>query len=335
MAEEGAVWPRAWAGQGYIPPDPNEILLSPPPAQAACGGILGEEARWAASAQQQAPDDTDAPSDLQREPTWLDLGRLRHPRTPVAQRVQERRDQQPDAPAGTVMGKSGFAGVWRRLDDATLHRPYRITCWRILHTCLGCNAFLRHVRRSDATSPYCASPACAGHDALETLTHAFLDCPAVRPVITWLCETWRLLSGVDVPRTARLLLADDPEGWDGARAPGAYQLWTRLRVATLGAIWQVRCARDRGASSFANRAVKLAVDSVVGAIRRDWQRTHSDIRRADDGDLTRDWWSSTDVGLTLRRFRAEWTSPPLLCDIDQAGRLQLKLSRVRPVLAPA
>ena len=42
------------------------------------------------------------------------------------------------------------------------------------------------------------------------------------------------------PRTtARVLLADDPDGWpEGERPPSvpAYQLWTRLRVALLGAI---------------------------------------------------------------------------------------------------
>jgi hypothetical protein len=169
---------------------------------------------------------------------------------------------------------------------------------------------------------------------LESLTHAFFDCSASRPAIDWLRETWRSLSGVETPCSARLLLADDPEGWDGVNAPGTLQLWTRLHVATLGAIWQARCTRDHDPRSLAHRAALMAMDSVVGAIKRDRARTSLDIRRLDGGDFPRDWWSNTDVQLSLQRFCAEWTCPPMLCDVDGAGRLQLKLSSMGPVPLP-
>ena len=39
-----------------------------------------------------------------------------------------------------------FPFVWRKLNDPSLHRPHGVTCWRILHACLGCNAFLCYAR---------------------------------------------------------------------------------------------------------------------------------------------------------------------------------------------
>ena len=65
------------------------------------------------------------------------------------------------------------------------------------------------------------------------------------------------------PRLASVLLADDLSSWPHApHDPGALKMWTRLRVTTLGAIWQTRCARADGRaseSSFARQAVSLAV----------------------------------------------------------------------------
>ena len=40
--------------------------------------------------------------------------------------LQARRDEQPSPPTNAIALRQGFAAVWRRLDDATLHRPYRI-----------------------------------------------------------------------------------------------------------------------------------------------------------------------------------------------------------------
>jgi hypothetical protein len=90
-----------------------------------------------------------------------------------------------------------------------------------------------------------------------------------------------------------VLLADDHDGWpEGDRPPSAdaYQLWTRLRVALLGAIWQVRCARDEGGGTapLAFRAVTMAVNSLLDAIRRDWLRTHADVRELDGGSFCHD-----------------------------------------------
>jgi hypothetical protein len=171
---------------------------------------------------------------------------------------------------------------------------------------------------------------------VETLTHAFIDCPKVAPVARWLCDTWRALAGAEPPCMPLVLLCDDPRAWPAAPDRQAFQLWTRLRVATLGSVWRLRCARARPAgdiSSLAHRAVKDAIRTVVNAIQRDWARAQSDVRYDDEGDLDRDWWSAVDVALDPRRFKAMWASPPILCSVS-AGGLQVRLSDQGPVPVP-
>ncbi|KAG1653117.1 hypothetical protein FOA52_010299 [Chlamydomonas sp. UWO 241] len=157
----------------------------------------------------------------------------------------------------------------------------------------------------------------------ETLAHTFLDCPAARPAMLWLCDTWAALTGgAPPPLTAAVMLADDMSGWSGAPVAKAkkkeLRAWTRLRVTVIGAIWRVRC--DRQASgllgdSLALRAVRLALDSVTGAIRRDWQRTEEDITMVDDGFFCVDWWRGFDAERDKDWFCSQWATPPLLCAV--------------------
>ncbi|KAG1651930.1 hypothetical protein FOA52_009360 [Chlamydomonas sp. UWO 241] len=231
----------------------------------------------------------------------------------------------------------GFAQVWTRLLDPTIHRPFVITAWRILHCCLGCNAFIAVKLLDPDTAPADAdgnpdvSTACCGHPfcasltdpPFETLAHTFLDCPAARPAMQWLCDTWAALTGgAPPPLTAAVMLADDMSGWSGAPVAKAkkkeLRAWTRLRVTVIGAIWRVRC--DRQASgllgdSLALRAVRLALDSVTGAIRRDWQRTEEDITMVDDGFFCVDWWRGFDAERDKDWFCSQWATPPLLCAV--------------------
>ena len=133
-----------------------------------------------------------------------------------------------------------------------------------------------------------------------------------------------------------MLLCDDPRAWPAPPGDSALQLWTRLRVATLGSVWRLRCARGRpdgDARSFAHRAVQDAIRTVVGAIRRDWARTQADIRYDDGGDLDRDWWSAVDVRLDARSFQSMWATPPILCSVSATG-LAVRISEQGPVPIP-
>ncbi|KAI8462501.1 MAG: hypothetical protein J3K34DRAFT_500065 [Monoraphidium minutum] len=119
-------------------------------------------------------------------------------------------------------------------------------------------------------------------NALETLLHALLDCPAVRPALRWLADLWPRFSGGGAPPlTAAVWLQDSPAAWRpqaaqaGAEARAhAEQRWAYLRLAVLEAAWRLRCRRRRGGQQF--EAADVVDDVIEGIERRvlaDWQRT--------------------------------------------------------------
>jgi hypothetical protein len=277
--------------------------------------------------------------DVERQvPAWM---RVSPPRVRVWDRVQERLQAEERDPARDLGLRPGFEGVWTRLLDPTLHRPFRITCWRMLHGCLGCGAFLAHVRRTGL--PYCQAPCCATQNRLDSLTHAFLDCPDVKPVIQWMVGVWKSLAGDEaaVPETPAFLLADDPLGWEGAQDPALYRMWTRLRVATLGALWHTRVswAGALHGASFANSAVRLAVRTLRSAIQRDWMRSGGNARQLQGGSFNGGWWRGFDSSITHSQFMALWARPAIFCRVEEPGAtggraLLLLISDSSPVSVP-
>ena len=220
-----------------------------------------------------------------------------------------------------------FQGVWKRLLDNTIARPFIITAWLILHGRLGCNAFLNYVQRRVPAitlpcSNLCRSPFCSTAGHLETLSHAFLDCPDSAPAIDWLCNTWASLTGnAAPPRAAAVLLADDLRAWttdSPADDPKLLALWTRLRITVIGSIWQARCARDKGALrniSLARTAITTAVHCLDEAIQRDWLRTSTDIRNLDNGFFCLEWWRGMDPKLDLNSFQEIWAYRNVFCSV--------------------
>lgn len=315
-AKAGAVWPLLWpiCTTGDPPPTATETQLR-------LYGIAGMEERW-----RQGTDDTLIPADQEAQlpfflrPTAGQTGGRISPADRAAARGQAH------------VLRPGFVGVWKRLLDAALPRPFRITCWRMMHGCLGVNAYLLHVRRKidgyrATTSHLCSSPACTLAGRSENLTHAFMECPEVAPVIDWLLGTWERLTADSaqwstwshVPRSARAILADDPAAWPDRPPPAPlHNAWNRLRVNTLGAIWSVRCARDEAAaqhSSFARRAVTVALDALTGAIERDWMRTQQDLRTMNNGTTCTDWFRGGSTQMKMSKFEDMWMSPAIFCQL--------------------
>ena len=120
-----------------------------------------------------------------------------------------------------------------------------------------------------------------------------------------------------VPLTARVLLADDLGGWPGCPLGAKHMLqqWTRLQVAVLGGFWRARCERTeqllRG--TLARRAVTIALENIVGAIKRDWLRTQRDVRTLDDGFFCSAWWRGFDSVMSVDAFERQWA--PLFCRV--------------------
>jgi hypothetical protein len=177
--QERASWPRLW---NIVDPGPSAAGPSteaPPHPDSL--GLSGLEERWIASALAPADAPTTqhapTPEDLPQH-AWLDLQRDRPIRPSPADRAAHRLVEPAPLP---IPLRAGFSQVWKRLADKTLHRPYRITCWRLLHGTLGCKAFLSHVRRHfghDPSDLAIASPYC---DALGCLQNLFLRVPQLGP----------------------------------------------------------------------------------------------------------------------------------------------------------
>jgi exonuclease III len=288
-------------------------------------GLAGMEERWRRSPPPPADDVLDW------EPPWLDLT---HPPATSARgaRYAARTAARYSPPPPPALGPSfippdrtDFPGVWARLRDATIYRPFIITAWLILHGKLGCNAFLHHVQRRLPATPcsnLCRSTACSTAGRLETLSHTFLDCPDTAPAVDWLCAAWAALSGKAAPpRTAAVLLADDLQAWTTDSPANDLQLlalWTRLRITVIGSIWQARCARDQGllrGVSLARSAVMLAVQSLTEAAQRDWLRTTTDIRTLDGGFFCTEWWRGMDPQLKRADFSNSWAYGSVLCSV--------------------
>ena len=355
--EEHAAWPMAWSRE-----DPT--VVTDPTASTSDTvlqtlGIAGIEEHWRRQADLfNAPH---PPDHINHPPAWLDLSTSPTPRPSR----QERQSLAGVAP--TIPLRSGFAQVWLRLADPTLHRPFRTVGQDILHGTLGCNGFLYHVRckpRRDnptAAVPHpstacCTNPACFVAGQTETIRHTFLDCPAVQPVISWMREVWKVLatkyheeSGTgdplpaftEPPTSAAALLVDDLDAWpDHPTDPRLLCLWNRLRLNTLGAIWMTRCQRAElvPGVSFARTAVTLAIKHLGDAVMRDWLRSNQDVRNLDNGSFCAGWWKGFDRQLDPRDFEHQW--PPFFHVIQSslppivASSLTLLITISTPIAAP-
>ena len=108
----------------------------------------------------------------------------------------------------------------------------------------------------------------------------------------------------------------------------ASRLWTRLRVATLGAIWQARCERDADGllpgTTLARRAASLALASVEGSIRRDWARA-VDVAPSALPPFCAAWFRGIDLTITLKAFKERWAVPGYFCEVVELGGHQPSL----------
>jgi hypothetical protein len=374
----GAVRPAVWYEAGAPVQDPLEIHLGDiPPRFAAESGLSGLEASWRASVTTRTPPHTGAAGGagsssrprtadfdiMHNAPPWLALSPPRPPRPSLDARVAARTaaaaaalalqpngghrrrlevlDDTVDAAGGNTSGqrKHPFKTAWARLLDKTLDRAHRVTCYRIMHGVLGCNAFICHKRpdmpRASAMCPHASCEGVAGEAAIETLTHAFMDCPTVRPAVTWLLDVWQAVSGERPPRSAAVIIADDHRVW-APRHKYAARLWSRLRVAFLGCLWERRCARHRltSGSSFAAHVAVATITALRTAITRDWRRTGGDVRSQTLGPtFCHEWFRGRDPALKLEQFVELWATPTFFCDIIN-GRLNILLSANAPVPLP-
>ena len=345
--QERAAFPAAWRR--------DQLGHGPPPVQGASldalprFGLLGQEEKWRRSAEAlsllQAAGGAEA-SCSRPPPIYVgDPSARPPPRPSPEERAAARADAAAaDAAAADIPLRGGYAAAWGRLTDPTISRAYRGTVWRVMHGVLGCGGYLAHCRYREAGHSHlsaaglamalgrgrCKAPCCSqlSPAPLETVSHALLHCPAVEPAVTWLRGIWAALAKIDVhmvPVEVDVLLADDLSGWPSSPAGfRAQRLWTRLRVATLGAIWQARCERDEGGikegMTLARRAATLALRSVQSAILRDWARAGAAAPHDLPGYCAA-WLRGFDASITLAAFKSQWAVPGFFCSVtEQPGQ---------------
>ncbi len=220
--------------------------------------------------------------------------------------------------------------VWQQLRTADLPREWYGLAYRVLHGCLYVGGFMCHIGIYGHAAAQCSHPSCELQ--LETLTHAFVECPAVAPAAAWLCSVFAAVSGrPPPPADARVLLAADPAVWQPEPSALCF-LWVNMRVAFLHAVWQLRCRRSLTGQAFSAAAVCGAVVAALrAAIRRDWQRVTLRLEGLDG--TCAEWFRGRDMSLGEAEFGRRWGRGGVLCSV-QEERLRVRFSLAHPVPAP-
>lgn len=311
------------------------------------------ETDWAASVIQRAVEwDADPPAPLPGSPLPAHLpqppsvpappGR-RPPRDRSVVAPREPRRKRPrDAVQDQLDPLSGSGGApgdpllqlpWSRLLNPGLSRSHVATAWRILHGAILVRGLQVHLDpRLPPSAAYCTLPECQRRRHIETISHAFMDCPAARPTMDWLRDMWAAITGQPgPPMDARVLLLDDTRVWSPLAA-GA--LWTHLRTATLHALWHCRSWRMDQVSPAAR-----VVQVLTQAIQRDWARVNPNLQQmaAASGSIPAFMFKGRSPALSLDDFKATWCHRDVLCAVegDGEGTLSLRLSLLLPVPIPA
>jgi hypothetical protein len=166
------------------------------------------------------------------------------------------------APAAALGPGADTRAAWKVLKDPALLVEHKEVAWRILHGALPVGGYRLHIRQvTSSAGACCAACAAAGRPGqLDTLSHAFLACPAVVPALQWLQDVFAALTGTPAPPLDPLvLLAAAP--WRWAPPPEWLLFWHRLRITFLGCVWNTRFgAALPWAGAAAAAALALAED---------------------------------------------------------------------------
>ena len=229
------------------------------------------------------------------------------------------------------VGRPTWRAAWQELRGHR-HRPHYLFQWRLLHGGLPCGAArVSHWAPGAAGlaeavccgNAACRRPPTAGEPAsaawcLETVQHALIDCPAVRPALRWLAAQWaRIEGGGGPPLTAAVWLVGDPGAWQPQRAHAG--LWRSLRTAMLSAVWELRTRRLATGAQF--DAVTVGRDftaAVRRLVRADWLRATTDI--TDMQGVRRSWFPAVEGRRqpSVVDFEAAWCAGGVVAHVTRA-----------------
>lgn len=320
-APGAGAWPRLWgirpaarqAQQGRVDWDGSGIDRLQASWQASF------DAKQRAEAQQQWEDEGGRPvgeRDAAFAPQYDAAAQHRAPPRPQpAERQAAQEVRQAAREAAAAQGNAGgvpqpgvrCTALWARVTQwSAAHEGHRMVAWKVLHGALMVGALRSHlVDTLPCAGACCAACRAAGRgEVLETLTHAFMDCPAIAAALDWLLSAFAALAGVQPPRDPLVILADADWRWQ-APLPKQRSLWTTFRLTFLGCAWEARMS----GSFSAQGVVTAVVEALARGVRRDWSRVESDVRAGAIGLVPTVWFRGRDPTLKEDDFEAMW--PPL------------------------
>ena len=337
-------WPRLWGARPAAPPAaaPGQ---PEPQVQYDTTGITTLEAAWqaayAARQRQELVDDGLARPAGERDaavnPAWMRLQGEHparpppHPRGPPAPVAP--------APAAPTVGVP-CCSAWLALQHPALRVPHRTVAWLVMHGALMVRAFQLYcsdgqvLPASHGHCPVCRAGDTLAQPQLETLTHAFMDCPAVAAALDWLRDVYAALTGQPPPpRDPLVVLGGAHWRWSPAAGPH-HDLWLLLRVTFMGCAWAARCAGMLGHGG--PRAVVSAVISALSdGLVRDWARVTSDVTQRAVGLVPLVWFRGLSPKLERDDFARMWPACGDWYTICPQGLLTVRLSHTWPIQAPA
>ena len=229
---------------------------------------------------------------------------------------------------------------WRRaygdLRLKRLDRPLKFFGWLLAHGALCCGAAMVGWTAAPDQGTFEGMCACGAEGfslpaalpagqppPCETLSHVFLDCPVVRPAVSWLRTLWRKMAGVEPPLDARVIVVGDRSVWSPDEGQGCvkWEVWTHLRLAFCRAVWALtaRRARAGGPQFTAAAVVAMVAAALERALRRDWLRVWVDPV----GFAELPSWcqlSVRRVRLDLSVFEERWLLGGVLAHLDGGGQ---------------
>ena len=240
------------------------------------------------------------------------------------------RDDNLDALCKWGEGRPEWRKAWKRAQQRGRPRPHRVFEWQLLHAALPVGAtkvvFVPAGAPNLAEVVCCNHPACrpspspgslpAGSWQLETLQHALLECPAVKPALQWLVELWiRIDGGSGPPLTPAVWLQGAADAWRPQREIHT-ALWRTLRVSMLAAAWALRTRRAAGGREFQpDRVVKGFVADIRRIIHAEWQVVTS--RCTQMVGTHRSWFPGRQPIMDVAEFEMRWCGGGVLAHVVQ------------------
>ena len=275
---------------------------------------------------------------LYEEPWLHQLVERQHPLVRAQVRLQAQpastgQHRQDDTVDGLVRGSSdkpwrrAYSGLWQA---PRLPRELRYFGWQLLHRALPCGAWRAAVLERQHPELdqqcLCGAATCSYQDrtltqrcaSLETYTHAFLECPVVRPAVQWLTALVAAFDGMAPVITVESLVVGDHTVWMPVSGEEAFGLWQHVRLAFVFAVWELRCCRTSTHRPFsAADVVARCTAMLTAAMTADWMRVDKDVRRV--LGVSASWFVGRDPSLSAHEFVSRWCVRDVLAHVSTDG----------------